>query len=145
MNTTVQSPPTPTARPSRRAFVRHYLEMIAAMFVGMAVIGGAIRGVAAIAGLSYSITDQPTLSLLEMAFSMSVGMVVWMRHRGHGWPATLEMTGAMFAPALAVLPLLWVGAATGESGMVLEHVLMLPLMYVVMLRRRDEYGGHHHG
>jgi flagellar biosynthetic protein FliP len=76
-----------------------------------------------------------------MALNMSIGMVVWMRHRGHGWPGTLEMAGAMFAPAIALFPLLWLGAITGESLLALEHIVMLPLIYVVMLRRRAVYGG----
>jgi hypothetical protein len=72
---------------------------------------------------------------------MSVGMVVWMRHRGHGWASTLEMAGAMFAPALALFPLLWLGVISGDDLLVLEHLAMLPLMFLVMLRRRTEYGG----
>jgi hypothetical protein len=146
-------PPSPTpgspsapagSRPSHRRLLRHYVEMLVAMFVGMLVVGGAIRGLLALTAVSYSTTEQPELSVLEMAFDMSVGMAVWMRYRGHGWPSTLEMTGAMFAPAIALLPLLWLDVIGGDSLMLLEHVLMLPLMYVVMLRRRSEYGGHAH-
>jgi hypothetical protein len=124
-------------------FLRHYLEMIAAMFVGMAVVGGAIRGVLALAGLEFPQSIE--LLLLEMAFDMSVGMVVWMRIRGHGWPATLEMTASMFVPAIALFPLLWLGVVSDHSAMLVEHVVMLPLMALVMLRRRDEYGGANHG
>jgi hypothetical protein len=60
---------------------------------------------------------------LEMAATMSVGMVAWMRHRGHGWASNLEMASAMFAPAVA----------------------LFPLMYLVMRRRRTEFGGSSHG
>jgi hypothetical protein len=137
MSTSVQAP-------VRRPLLRHYLEMVVAMVVGMAVLGGIVRAVAAVAGLSYSLTDQPTLTLLEMAADMTIAMVVWMRYRGHGWPATLEMAAVMVAPAVALLPLLWLGTLDGETAMMLEHLVMLPLMYVVMLRRRDEYGGHAH-
>jgi hypothetical protein len=128
----------------RRRFLRHYAEMVAAMFVGMAVLGGVVRVAVALTGLTYSTTDQPTLTALEMAFDMSVGMAVWMRYRGHGWASTLEMTGAMIAPVAALLPLLWLGLIDGDALMLVEHVVMLPLMYVVMLRRREEYGGHSH-
>jgi hypothetical protein len=120
-------------------FFRHYLEMVVAMFVGMAVLGAALRGILAFAGLEYP-AEFPELISLEMAFTMSAGMVVWMRHRGHGWASTLEMAGAMFTPAVVLFPLLWLGVISGESLLTLEHIAMLPLMYLVMLRRRSEYG-----
>jgi hypothetical protein len=131
-------------RHGRWQFFRHYLEMVAAMIVGMVVVGGAVRGVLALAGLEFP-AQYPELTALEMAFDMSVGMVAWMRYRGHGWAPTLEMAGVMFAPAVALFPLLWAGVIAGDSLILLEHVAMLPLMYLVMLRRRNEYGGHAHG
>jgi len=123
---------------STRHFLRHYVEMVAAMFVGMAVLGGAVRGVLAMAGLE-SPFRSPELISLEMAVEMAVGMIVWMRHRGHGWPGTLEMAGAMVASAVALWPLLWLGVITGGWLLTLEHLLMLPLMYLLMRRRRSEY------
>ncbi|GAA2889629.1 hypothetical protein GCM10010517_53770 [Streptosporangium fragile] len=135
----------PGLTPSRHArgwwrFLRHYLEMIAAMLVGMAVLGAAVRGALALAGLEFP-PGRPEVAVLEMAATMSAGMVVWMRHRGHGWAGTLEMTATMIVPALALLPLLWLGVLPGDALLLLEHVVMLPLMLLVMLRRRDEYGG----
>jgi hypothetical protein len=118
--------------------------MVAAMVVGMVVLGAAVRGVLALAGLAFP-AQSPELAALEMAFDMSVGMVAWMRHRGHRWASTLEMAGAMFAPALALVPLLWLGVIAGDDLLVLEHLVMLPLMYLVMLRRRAEYGDSSHG
>jgi hypothetical protein len=121
-------------------FLRHYLEMVVAMFVGMGVLGGAIRGILALAGSEFP--DQyPELTSLEMALTMSIGMVVWMRYRGHGWTSTLEMAGVMFVPSIVLIPLLWLGVIAGESLLMIEHIAMLPLMYLVMLRRRGEYGG----
>jgi hypothetical protein len=118
-------------------FVRHYLEMVVAMFVGMAALWGLGEVVAAITGLEYSST--PEVAALKMAFDMSVGMVVWMRYRGHGWPSTAEMVAAMFAPAVALAPMSWLGVISAESLMLATHILMLPLMFIVMLRRRAEY------
>jgi flagellar biosynthetic protein FliP len=118
--------------------------MVVAMLVGMVVLGAALRGVLAVAGVEYP-TQYPELMALEMAFTMSVGMVAWMRHRGHGWTSTLEMVGAMFAPAVALIPLLWLGVLAGDSLLMLEHVAMFVLMFLVMLRRRAEYGGASHG
>jgi hypothetical protein len=132
------------ARHSTWRLLRHYLEMLAAMFVGMVVVGAAVRGVLALAGLEFP-AQYPELVALEMAFDMSAGMVVWMRHRGHGWAGTFEMAGAMFTPAVVMFPLLWLGVITGESLLLWEHVAMFPLMFLVMLRRRSEYGGAPHG
>ncbi|NGN65943.1 hypothetical protein G5C51_18835 [Streptomyces sp. A7024] len=136
MNATAKHP----ARIGRH-FLRHYAEMLVAMLAGMLVLIPLLRGLASVTGLPYEPSAHPELAVLEMAFTMSAGMVLWMRHRRHGWPATLEMTAAMFAPALALLPLLWLGAISGDALMLLEHVVMLPLMFVLMLRRRSEYGG----
>ena len=125
---------------ARWHFLRHYLEMVVAMFVGMGVLGGAVRGILALAGSEFP--DQyPELTSLEMALTMSIGMVVWMRYRGHGWTSTLEMAGVMFVPAIVLFPLLWLDVISGGSLLMIEHIAMLPLMYFVMLRRRDEYGG----
>jgi hypothetical protein len=125
-------------------FLRHYLEMVAAMLLGMVVLGAALRGVLALGGLRYP-TQYAELVALEMAITMSAGMVAWMRHRGHGWAATLEMVGAMFAPAVVLVPLLWLGVIAGDALLLLEHLAMFPLMFLVMLRRRAEYGGAAHG
>jgi flagellar biosynthetic protein FliP len=117
--------------------VRHYLEMVVAMFVGMAALWGLGEVVVAITGLEYSLT--PEVAALKMAFDMSVGMVAWMRFRGHGWAGTAEMVAAMFAPAIALIPLSWLNVISAESLMLATHILMLPLMFVVMLRRWAEY------
>jgi hypothetical protein len=103
-----------------------------------------VRGVLALVGLEFP-AQYPELAALEMAFDLSVGMVAWMRHRGHRWTSTLETAGAMFAPAAALFPLLWLGVIAGDSLLVLEHLAMFPLMYLVMRRRRAEYGGSSHG
>ena len=139
-----EPPARAAAGHGRWRFLRHYLEMVAAMFVGMVALGAAVRGVLTLAGLQFP-AQYPELVALEMAVTMSAGMVVWMRHRGHGWASTLEMAGAMFAPAVALFPLRWLGVIAGDALLVLEHLAMFPLMYLVMLRRRGEYGGAAHG
>jgi hypothetical protein len=87
----------------------------------------------------------PELAALEVASTMSVGMVTWMRYRRHGWASTVEMARAMFAPAVALIPLLWLGVVGGDALLMLEHLAMFVLMFLVMLRRRAEYGGAAHG
>jgi hypothetical protein len=121
-----------------RTFIRHYVEMLIAMFVGMGVFAGA----AAAAGFEVEGTE---LILLWMAFTMSVPMVAWMRYRGHGWTPALEMTAAMFVPSLAAIALLRIGLVVDEGAlMAIQHVAMFPAMLVAMLLRRDEYSGHQH-
>ena len=118
-------------------FIRHYVEMLIAMFLGMGVLGGA----AAAAGFEVEGTE---LLLLWMAFTMSLPMVAWMRYRGHDWTPALEMTAAMFIPSLAAIALLGIGLVEGEGALLaIQHVAMFPAMLVAMLLRRDEYSGAH--
>ena len=124
-------------------FIRHYVEMVVAMFLGMFVLGGA-------AVLAFGLDtnalfdDAPTLGLTGMALTMTIPMVAWMRHRGHGWPASWEMTASMFVPTFAAIALLWTGALdSGHTAMGIQHVIMFPAMLAVMFLRLDEYTGHH--
>ncbi|NNN37623.1 hypothetical protein HLK59_46345 [Streptomyces sp. S3(2020)] len=121
-------------------FARHYVEMILAMLVGMLVLGAALRGVLALTDTAYAMSSHPELVVLEMAFTMSAGMALWMRRRGHAWPGIGEMCAAMFLPALVLVPLLSLDVVAPDAAMAWEHLAMLPLMFVVMLRRRTEYG-----
>ncbi|MEO3764848.1 hypothetical protein [Streptomyces sp. B5E4] len=142
----MQTPGETAARPASQHghgwwhFARHYVEMVVAMAAGMLVFGALIRFGLALAGFELSAEGHPELASLEMAFSMSAGMALWMRHRGHGLRSTAEMCAAMFVPAAVLFPLLWLGAVAPDSLTVLEHLAMLPLMLLVMLRRRAEYG-----
>jgi hypothetical protein len=116
-----------------RTLIRHYAEMVIAMFVGMAVVLGAL----AAAGVEL---DSVEVELLVMATSMTVPMVAWMRYRGHGWAPAAEMSGAMYAPTAAALVLLWIGLVEDEHALLMiQHIAMFPLMLVAMLLRRDEY------
>lgn len=120
-----------------KTFIRHYVEMLIAMFVGMGVLGG---GVAA-AGVD---VEPAELALLWMAFTMSVPMVAWMRYRGHGWAASAEMTASMFTPSFAAVALISIGVVGVNGAMAIQHVAMFPAMLGVMLLRKAEYSGHHH-
>ena len=131
-------------------FVRHYTEMVVAMFLGMVVLGMPLGALLEVAGVNVSgwSTDAPELLLLGMAFTMSVPMVAWMRHRGHGWAPAGEMTLSMFVPSFAAIALLWTGLVTDTGALLtFQHVAMLPSMLVAMLLRREEYtqhAGHQH-
>jgi hypothetical protein len=125
-------------------FVRHYVEMVIAMFLGMLLLGLPAEGALLALGSSTSELerDAPALMLLGMAFVMTVPMVAWMRHRGHGWRPSAEMAASMFLPTFAVIALMAIGIMDFWRAMGIEHVAMLPSMLVAMLLRRDEYTGH---
>ena len=134
--------------PQNRRFIRHYVEMLVAMFLGMVVLG--IPEEAGLRALGSNWTqlmdDAPALMLLVMAVNMTVPMVAWMRRMGHGWQPCNEMAASMFLPTFLAIGLMEAGVVGSGAAMTLEHVVMLPAMLVAMLLRREEYScahGHH--
>ena len=144
MTTLTASEPS-SLREERRNLVRHFIEMVLAMLVGMAVLGIAAAAICAALGHSGFLTHHAGLHSFVMALNMSIGMAAWMRFRGHGWAPIAEMVGAMFVPwALFIGPYL-AGLISADALLVGMHVLMFPAMVAAMLHRRDEYvHGHHH-
>ena len=130
-------------RIERHRFVRHYLEMIAAMIVGMAVLGGAISLVLALTGNGDVLTDRPGARALIMATNMVIGMSVWMRYRHHSVTAIVDMAVAMYVPVAVLAVPFWLGVLSGGALIGLMHLLMLPAMWLVMMRRSDEYVHEH--
>ena len=126
-------------RSERHRFVRHFLEMVAAMIAGMAVLGGALSLLLALTGNAGVLVDHAGVRALIMATNMIIGMSVWMHYRQHSWAAIADMAGAMYVPLAVLLVPFWVGALAGGALIGLMHVLMLPAMWLVMLRRPDEY------
>lgn len=131
---------TPTRREPdvrRRAvlhFVRHAVEMILAMVVGMLVLEPV---------WSFfwpELSENVTAHVLVMATNMSLGMALWMRIRRHGWASIAEMSAAMYVPFAIFLPFYWGGVVSGSTVMMAGHVLMVPAMLAAMFRRRGEYG-----
>jgi hypothetical protein len=132
---------------STRHFIRHYLEMLVAMFLGMAVLGTPAMLALGAAGVSSAElqSDAPALMLLGMGITMTVPMVACMRYRGHGWQASNEMAASMLIPTAGAIGLLGAGLVEDVGALLMaEHVVMLPSMLVAMLVRRDEYT-HAHG
>jgi hypothetical protein len=120
-----------TTRP-RYHFIRHYIEMVAAMFAGMFALAMPAGWAVGAFGVSHL---SPPLMVFQMAVTMTVPMVGWMRYRGHAWRPCIEMAGAMFVPVFALMGLLWAGAIAGGSvPIVIEHGAMLVLMLVAMRR-----------
>ncbi len=131
---------------STRHFIRHYVEMVIAMFLGMVVLGPPAEWLFGALGTSWSdLNDHaPAMMLFAMAVTMTVPMVAWMRYRGHAWRPNMEMAASMFIPTFAVMALLWAGLVQ-DIGilMVIEHAAMLASMLAAMLLRRDEYSAPH--
>ena len=133
---------------STKHFVRHYVEMVIAMLLGMGLLMPPIGWALGAVDSSWSElrTSAPALMLLGMAVTMTVPMIGWMAFRGHGRRANTEITAAMLLPALAVVALLWTGLVA-DLGilLVIEHVAMLASMLAAMLLRRAEYSRGTHG
>jgi flagellar biosynthetic protein FliP len=124
-------------------FTRHYLEMVAAMMLGMLlhpVWRGYTDGLAAGSALRSVEVDS-----LVMASVMVAPMVLWMALRRHGWAVTAEMAAAMYVAFLVLFPLHWLGLLDRTGVLVGGHVLMFVLMLVAMLRHRHEFVHHAHG
>lgn len=127
-------------------FLRHYLEMVLSMAVGMAVFG--ILFISPLDPLGYreSLRAHPYLSEFLMLIFMTASMVGFMIYRGHGVRMAAEMTAGMVVPVLlvmagtssAILPFL-----TERSLGLWTHVAMLLGMLAVMLVRRAHYDGSH--
>jgi hypothetical protein len=126
-------PHTSSRRSATWHFVRHYLEMVVAMLVGMAVLGSLHE-------LAWpALTARADVAVLVMATDMSIGMGAWMRFRGHSWRGIAEMSASMYAPFAVLLVPYWLGTLGAHDLMTWGHLLMLPAMALVMYLRPAEY------
>ena len=107
-----------------RTFIAHYLQMLVAMVAGTLLLGP-LTGHAGHHGGS------PLL----MVTTMVAGVAAWAVIRGDGVAETVEMAVAMYASFVVLLPLEWLDVLAPAGLTVLGHVLMLPAMALVMLRR----------
>jgi len=124
----------------------HYLEMVAAMAVGMMAYGALVWSPADPTGLGATLRDHPSVGELLMIVAMAVPMVAFMRYRHHSWRLIAEMTLGMALPGVAVVALAATSATpilTGKGLSLASHAAMLLGMLAAMLYRRREYGGSH--
>jgi hypothetical protein len=115
----------------------HYVQMVIAMMVGMALtpLGGMLfKSLGA-----QAVYARPDVHTLVMATAMTIGMTVWMVIRRHGWRPIAEMAAAMYLPFIVLFPLLWAGVIDQGALSGIGHMLMLPAMAGVMLLRPEEY------
>ena len=130
------------ASAGRRAFARHFGEMLIAMFLGMGVFGGlAALGFAAAGGSS---SDLPGgVRVMLMGIYMTVPMVLWMRYRGHAAARNAEMAMSMMVPTVVAAALAFAGALGTGAALGVQHSVMVPAMLAVMLWRYAEYAHVH--
>lgn len=140
--TSTSMPPSGTAE-----FVRHYVEMVLAMAVGMPLFGLLFVSPLDPFGYRTILQARPYLRESLMLVAMTIPMVAFMAYRRHPWSRTLEMVAGMAIPALAVI------AVTASSVIpvfsvstltIFSHLAMLLGMLAAMLYRRAEYAGAHH-
>lgn len=126
-------------------FLWHFVQMVLAMMVGMAVyymlIGRALAG-------------NPVLNYAGMELAMVPPMVALMLYQRHGWRHSAEMTGAMLIGPAVFLACAQLNLHTYVPGLTREtlfswsHWAMYVGMLAAMLFRRDMYtaagASHHH-
>jgi hypothetical protein len=127
---------------SKRRFFHHYLEMIVVMLVAMVILGGVVSVVFGFLGQS-NLLHFAGLRAFVMTANMTIGMTIWMRFRRYGWASTAEMDGAMVLPIVLLIGPYWAGVLSAAALFGVMHALMLPFMFVVMLRRYNEYAQDH--
>lgn len=142
MSVDIAAPHQTRFETSKSRFFYHYLEMIVVMLVAMAILGGVVSLVFGVVGHS-SLLHYAGLRAIVMTANMTIGMTIWMRFRGHGWASTAEMDGAMVLPIVLLLGPYWAGVLSARALLGLMHALMLPFMFLVMLRRYNEYAQDH--
>jgi hypothetical protein len=126
----------------KRAFARHFGEMVLAMLLGMVALGGLAELVLALSGSSLS--DQPGgTQVMLMGFNMTVPMVLWMSYRGHAAARNVEMALSMLVPSVAAAALAWAGALGSGAAIAVQHAVMIPAMLGVMLWRYQDYSHPH--
>ena len=94
-------------------FIRHFIEMMVVMMLGMMVLGGAFGAIHEfVFGNVFADAwrDHVALAAFAMAFNMTLPMVLWMRYRGHTWERGGEMAAAMNLPLLPLRSAPWAGA-----------------------------------
>src|SRR5205823_9992802 len=77
------------------SFWRHFLEMLAAMAVGMIATGAIFLSMVGLKTWDQVLLQYPAQALLAMAAGMTIPMVAWMLFRGMGARNSAEMAAAM--------------------------------------------------
>jgi hypothetical protein len=123
------------------AFWRHFLEMFAAMAVGMFITSFIFVAVVGLKSWDEVTSEYPTAALLAMAAGMTVPMVAWMLFRGMGWKNSYEMAGAMVLPVIPFLCMVWFNVTeSAQCGAYCAATIVA--MLALMRYRRSAYSMH---
>ena len=98
--------------PGAVRFAVHAAEMVAAMVLGMVVLGVPVRLVAAGLGEPDLARTQPFVAAIVMLATMTLPMAAWMHIRGHERRMILEMSAAMAGSIVVVLVVAAPGSCT---------------------------------
>ena len=126
------------------AWLGHFVEMVIAMIVGMAVLGMQVEAIAAAMGQRDLHRNLPELATILMVVEMALPMALWMRYRGHGRRGVLEMTSAMSLPAVALVGAGALGFIDRSAVMSIYHPAMYAAMVGLMVYRRREFAARTH-
>ncbi len=122
---------------ARLYFVRHVVEMLVSMHVGM-MFGAFLFALALGVSADEARRQHALAYLVVMAFAMTAPMVAWMLYRGHSWRSASEMAVVMIAPALPLAALDLGNVITGSLSGPYMNASMLA-MIALLVYRRSEY------
>ena len=121
---------------TRFHFVRHLVEMMVAMWIGMPlgrVIFASVYG----SGSNAAVRQHDIAWTLLMAVAMTVPMVAVMLYRRHSRRSAGEMAAAMIAPALPFVGLKIGHVLSGPVAGPYMGVSMLAMIALIVYRRRE--------
>ena len=119
-------------------FWRHFLEMLAAMAVGMIATIAVFVSVVGLKTWDQVTVQYPTQALLAMAAGMTIAMVAWMLFRGMGRRNSYEMAAAMVLPVVPFLCLVWLDV-TKSAQCGAYCAVTIAAMLGLMFYRRSQY------
>src|SRR5512135_3197313 len=120
-------------------FWQHFLEMFAAMWIGMAAGKPVFLAITGLSSTRQASDLYPAQSVFSMGLSMTVPMVAWMLLRGHGWRNSAEMAAAMLVPAIPFIILCSLHVLGGGPANGVYMMLSTLAMIGLMVYRRDVY------
>ena len=117
-------------------FVRHLVEMMVAMWIGMPL--GRVIFAAVYGSASHEAVRQHDIAwTLIMAFAMTVPMVAVMLYRRHSPRSAAEMAAAMIAPALPFVALKVGDVITSPVAGPYMGASMVAMIALIVYRRRE--------
>jgi hypothetical protein len=141
VSATVTTPQRRTLGGRWLRFAKHFVLMLAAMYLGMFTLYPAYAFLAGRLGYRDPTSELPLVSALVMALVMTLPMVALMHYHRHGWRPIAEMAAAMVIPTLAAALLHLAGTISAGSVMSVGQVTMIPAMLAVMLLAFGHYAG----